>query len=463
MSSEYWTTIGAIAQVFDGPHATPKKIDTGPYFLSISSLDGGRLDLSKSAHVGPEDFAKWTKRVTPEAGDVLFSYETRLGEAALMPENVVACLGRRMGLLRPDRSKVLPDYLLYAYLSPAFQQTIKEKTIHGATVERIALKELPSFSIWIPPLDEQKKIVSILRSIDAKSGLNTQTNQTLEQVAQALFKSWFVDFDPVIDNALAAGNAIPEALAERAAMRQALFANEVDSTTNNAPARLPEATRALFPDSFEEHLEFGWIPVGWDAAPLGNYVTVKRGGSPRPIKDFVVPAGYPWTKIADATANDNPFIFKTKEFIKEEGLKKTVYLKSGTLILSNSATPGLPRFLALDACIHDGWLHFPEKSHFTDSYLYHLFLMIREHLVSQGNGSVFTNLKTDILREQLVLVPSLEVIEKFDDTAAEVLSTVKANSKQSEALANLRDTLLSKLLSGELALPEANDAEEIED
>jgi type I restriction enzyme S subunit len=150
--SDYWTVIGEIAEVFDGPHATPNKIDEGPYFLSISSLENGALDLSKSAHLSEEDFIKWTKRVTPQAGDVLFSYETRLGDAALMPPNVIACLGRRMGLLRPNENKVIPEYLLYAYLSPSFQEIIRAKTIHGATVERISLTEMPSFPIRIPPM-----------------------------------------------------------------------------------------------------------------------------------------------------------------------------------------------------------------------------------------------------------------------------------------------------------------------
>lgn len=146
------TTIGRIAEIYDGPHATPKKLEQGPYFLSISSLDKGRLDLSKSCSLSEEDFKKWTKRVTPKEGDLLFSYETRLGEAALMPAGLRACLGRRMGLLRLNKERVTPEYALYAFLSPAFQQTIRANTITGATVDRIALNEMPEFPIRIPPL-----------------------------------------------------------------------------------------------------------------------------------------------------------------------------------------------------------------------------------------------------------------------------------------------------------------------
>ena len=189
------TTIGEIAEIFDGPHATPHKTETGPYFLSISSLKKGRLDLSKSAHLSEADFKKWTKRVTPKKGDLLFSYETRLGEAALMPDGIGACLGRRMGLLRPKKDKVIPEYLLYAYLSPAFQQTIIANTIRGATVLRLALNEFPDFSIRIPCIEEQKKVASLLQVIDAKIACNNRINAELDAMAKTLYDYWFVQFD----------------------------------------------------------------------------------------------------------------------------------------------------------------------------------------------------------------------------------------------------------------------------
>ncbi|MEF1290085.1 restriction endonuclease subunit S [Vibrio sp. M260118] len=299
--------------------------------------------------------------------------------------------------------------------------------ITGAVQPKLNKANLDKIEIPIPPLEDRLKLNGILNSFRDKVRLNNRTNRTLEEMAQAIFKSWFVDFDPV-----------------KAKMNGEL------------PDGMDAATASLFPEKLVDS-ELGLIPEGWEAKPLGDYLTIKRGGSPRPIKEFIVPDGYPWTKIADATANDNPYIFKTKEFIKEEGLKKTVYLKKGTLILSNSATPGLPRFLELDACIHDGWLHFPEKKHFTDSYLYQLFLHIRKHLVSQGNGSVFTNLKTDILRNQVVLVPPKELVDTYEKHAGKFLETVKAKSIESNQLAQLRDTLLPKLLSGEIDLEAATE------
>ena len=129
--------------IYDGPHATPKKVESGPIFLGISNLSNGRLDLSNTDHLSEEDFLKWTRRVTPRENDVVFSYETRLGEAALLPPEIKCCLGRRMALMRPDISKVDPQFLLYSYLSPDFQGTIQARTIYGSTVNRIALVEFP--------------------------------------------------------------------------------------------------------------------------------------------------------------------------------------------------------------------------------------------------------------------------------------------------------------------------------
>ncbi|MFJ6437536.1 restriction endonuclease subunit S [Streptomyces sp. NPDC091416] len=186
MSEWIETTVGDVATVFDGPHATPKKIEEGPWFLSISSLNKGRLNLAESAHVSEEDFRQWTRRVTPREGDVLFSYETRLGEAAAMPPKVQACLGRRMGLLRPKPGRVDPRFLLYAYLGPEFQETIAARTIHGATVDRIPLATMPTWPIHLPKLADQRAIVSVLGALDDKIEVNERITGTAEALALAL-------------------------------------------------------------------------------------------------------------------------------------------------------------------------------------------------------------------------------------------------------------------------------------
>ncbi len=179
-------TIGSIASVWDGPHATPKKTASGPWYLSISSLQAGRLDLGESAHIAECDFPVWTRRIQPQDGDLLFSYETRLGEAAVMPKGVRACLGRRMGILRPNREIVDPYFLLYAYLGPAFQETIRQKTIRGATVDRLPISEIGEWEISIPPLPEQQAIAEVLGALDDKIEANRATSSIAEDLARSI-------------------------------------------------------------------------------------------------------------------------------------------------------------------------------------------------------------------------------------------------------------------------------------
>ena len=191
------------------------------------------------------------------------------------------------------------------------------------------------------------------------------------------------------------------------------------------------------------------VPKTWINGVLGDFVEIKRGGSPRPIQNFLSDSGFHWLKISDATGISSPFINEIKEYIIEAGLKKTVYLKSGSLVLSNSATPGLPKILDIDTCIHDGWLYFP-SSKFSIEYLYLYFKHIRDNLISLGNGSVFTNLKTDILKNYPTYLPTEDVLKKFDGLVQPIFSMILSKTREIKRLAEIRDTLLPKLMSGEL-------------
>lgn len=216
-------------------------------------------------------------------------------------------------------------------------------------------------------------------------------NENLEQQAQAIFKSWFIDFEP-----------------------------------------------------------FGGVmPADWQINKLGYFVEIKRGGSPRPIQNYLSDTGYRWLKISDVTSLDSPYILEIKEHIKESGLNKTVMLKQGSLVLSNSATPGIPKILDVDSCIHDGWLYFP-KSVLSNEFLYLLFKIIRNDLIMLGNGSVFTNLKTDILRQFEICMPSSNILVNFQTIISPLFDKMKNIARENQHLSVLRDTLLPKLMSGEI-------------
>lgn len=181
------TTLSGIGEIFDGPHATPKRLTSGSKtFLNISSLNQGRLDLDQSDWISDDEFTKWTRRVTPQPGDLLFSYETRLGEAALMPTGIDACLGRRMALLRPDTTVVDSQFLLYFWMSPYFKQLINQRAIHGATVDRIPLSELGDWPVTLPTLKDQHAIAEVLGALDDKIAANSCAMSTVFNLCLSL-------------------------------------------------------------------------------------------------------------------------------------------------------------------------------------------------------------------------------------------------------------------------------------
>lgn len=300
-----------------------------------------------------------------------------------------------------DPQKVNPKILKYYTHSQEYYNWVKSFDT-GGTRGNINAKTFGDMPISLPKRSVQDKIVGILSALDSKIENNNKINANLEAQAQALFKSWFVDFTPFKDQPF------------------------VDS-------------------------ELGPIPQGWKVGKLGDYVEIKRGGSPRPIQKFLTSQGLNWLKISDATSTQSPFIFNIKEKIIINGLKKTVFLKAGSLVLSNSATPCIPKFLSIDSCIHDGWLYFPH-SQLPKNYLYLFFKLMRNNLVSKANGSVFLNLKTDIVKNQVFAFSGEEIYNSFDKIIAPLFKEIENLTYETFQLSALRDTLLPKLMSGEIKL-----------
>jgi type I restriction enzyme S subunit len=172
----------------------------------------------------------------------------------------------------------------------------------------------------------------------------------------------------------------------------------------------------------------------WKEYKIGDVCKIKRGASPRPIQQFISNKGMPWVKIADATATDSMFLDSTKEYIKEEGISKSVTVMPGTLIVSNSATPGLPKVIRIKACVHDGWLIISDFKGVHRDFMYYKFVDIRRYLSNQANGSVFQNLKTDIVREFSIKIPSLKTQEEIVSILKSLDDKIEVNRKINENL-----------------------------
>lgn len=179
----------------------------------------------------------------------------------------------------------------------------------------------------------------------------------------------------------------------------------------------------------------------WNKRKFSEFCDITRGGSPRPIQDFIATLGTPWVKIADATDDQSRYITKTKEFIKPEGELRSRVVFPGDLIVSNSATPGIPRFMKIRACIHDGWLLIRNITGIDELFLYYLLINERETLIMQGNGSIFVNLKTDILKNHIVSIPPLPEQKAIAGVLSSLDDKIDLLHQQNKTLETMAETL----------------------
>lgn len=384
-------TISEIGIVVGGATPSTKKAENydGGTIAWITPKDlstfKGRYISNGERNITERGLKSCSTQLLPK-NTILFSSRAPIGYVAIAQNEVCTNQGFKSVIPNSDTDPLFLFYLL------KYNKDKIENLGSGTTFKEVSGNTMKSIKVKVPcEYEEQKKIASILGALDDKIEENERINNNLEQQAMALFKSWFIDYEP-----------------------------------------------------FDRQ-----VPTTWTNGVLGDFVEIKRGGSPRPIQNFLSDSGLHWLKISDATGINSPFINKIKEYIIEEGLKKTVFLKTGSLVLSNSATPGLPKILDIDTCIHDGWLYFP-SSKFSNEYLYLYFKHIRNNLIALGNGSVFTNLKTDILKNYPTNLPTDEVLYEFDEIIKPIFFMILSKTRESKRLTEIRDTLLPRLITGEL-------------
>ncbi len=389
------TTIGEIAEVYDGPHATPPKTQSGPWFLSISSLDNGRLNLAESAHISEADFERWTRRVTPREGDVLFSYETRLGEAALMPAGLRACLGRRMGLLRPKPDRVDSRFLLYAYLGPEFQEVIRQRAVHGATVDRIPLTELPNWPISIPSLREQRAIAAVLGALDDKIAVNERIARTSLDLADAHFE-------------LVARN------------------------------------------------------LAYSSETFGSVAEVFGGGTPRTSEPAYWDGSIAWATPSDVTGLSAPYLFTTARKITEKGLAECAsqLYPPGSIFMTSRATIGAFAVPQVPTAVNQGFIVVIPRQPEMRWWLFHEMRSRVDEMRSLANGSTFLELSRKNFKAMRVRLAEPDVIARFSAQVDPLHKRAAKCVEESHVLAELRDTLLPKLMSGEIRVRDAEKAVE---
>ena len=271
--------------------------------------------------------------------------------------------------------------------------------------------EIPDYT-----LEQQNRIAETLLKIEQKVLLNRAINHNLEAMAKQLYDYWFVQFD---------------------------FPNGEGKPYKSSGGEM------VWNDIVKRN-----IPKLWEVKKLQEICIVKRGASPRPIDFFMDESheGMPWVKISDATSVQSPFMTSIKEHIINDGISKSVKVVPETLIVSNSATPGIPKFIQIEACVHDGWLVLTEYKQTYKYYLYYTIYMLRQKLLHIASGSIFKNLKTDYLKETLCIIPNKQTLLEFHLRVDNIMKQILILQEENENLIKQRDELLPLLMNGQVSV-----------
>lgn len=427
-----------IAEVVDSRHKTPSYSDSGFPMVRAVDIKGGALNLEGTNKVSEEVYNDFSRGRNPEAGDIIISRVGHYcGAFSYVNSNEKFCLGQNTAFILPK--EIDSQFLYYQLVSPIIKIQI-EKYAVGAAQKTISLKSIRQFKIKTPPLAEQKAIAHILGSLDDKIELNRQMNETLEAMAQALFKSWFVDFDPVIDNALAAGNTIPDEFIERAEQRKAIEKKNNSDIQN------------LFPDEFDFTEEMGWIPKGWGVKSLDEVADYLNGLALQKYRPEDIDDNYlPIVKIAQLREGLPNHDEKASINIKPEYI-----IDNGDVIFSWSGSLLVDVWCGGKAALNQHLFKVTSDKYPKWFYLnYTKHHLVEFQRIATDKAVTMGHIKRGHLKEALCVIPENGVDDNIFAVFEGILNKQIRLRIESQTLAKLRDTLLPKLMSGELRIPDS--------
>ncbi len=417
---------------------------------SLNVVDG-QLDLSSVKRI-----SKLASDELPRSklfvNDILLTYTgSKLGGTALIDANDKYHLAPnvcRLRALDPDDS-----YFIYVFLRSGVFANLLNIFKVGTGQPTVPMKNIRKIPIPWPSQKERRDIGQSFSYLTNKIELNRQINTTLESMAQALFKSWFVDFDPVIDNALAAGNPIPDELSARAERRKSLRENLA-----NPHLPLPADIQQLFPNSFVFTEEMGWVPEGWGIVAMSDLCeSVQNGSTPKRMEEaYWIGGTINWFKTGEL---GDSVLLASEEKITEEGLKKSSckLWEKGTVLIAIYAAPTVGRLgiLTESAASNQACSALIPKPEVGPYYIYSCLREARDWLNTVAVGAAQQNISKAVVESVPALKVNTELLEQFNLIQKAFWKEIELLSRQIETLVSLRDKLLPKLLSGQLQIPEA--------
>jgi len=437
-------------KVADGTHDSPKQTSNGKLLVTSKNVKDGRLLLDSAYFISDEDYAEINRRSKVDQWDLLLTMIGTVGETCIVSQSDPIFAIKNVGLLKCG-TELRAKWLYYLLRSPQGQQLIEQRK-KGSTQQYISLTEIRNFPVSYPSNElEMQGAVSVLSLLDDRITLLRETNATLEAIAQALFKSWFVDFDPV--RAKAEGRARQDG--ERSGQPRMPQASdlprpgaEAGAEAQGQPEYMDAATAALFPDSFEES-ELGLVPKGWTVRSLDSIADYLNGLALQkfpPSEDSWLPV----IKIAQLRKGDTIGADRAGRNIKPEYV-----IQNGDVLFSWSGSLEVVIWCGGEGALNQHL--FKVTSAEFPKWFYYLWT--RHHLpafqqIAASKATTMGHIQRKHLTEAKVLVPPAEVIQRLGTRIEPLVERWLANAEQAQTLTQLRDTLLPRLISGQLRLPE---------
>jgi type I restriction enzyme S subunit len=354
-----------------------------------------------------------------------------LGIPARIPDDGRLYLhNQRLGkvvLKRPDLADL--DYLYYVFLSRDFNDELVASST-GTKIVHTAPSRIEAFRFRLPPLDVQRSIASLLKALDEKIESNRTINVAVETLAAGLFRSWLVDFEPVI--------------AKRDGQR---------------PVGVPAEAIDLFASHFEES-ELGPIPQGWRPSTIGAEVTVVGGSTPSTNEPRFWNGDVCWVTPRDLSRLDDPVVLDTERHITQEGLEQisSGLLPVGTVLLSSRAPIGYIAIAEVPVAVNQGFIAMKCDKQLSSHFVVNWVQENLNEVLSRAGGTTFAEISKAAFRPIPLVVPPPEVLEVFDQVIAPLHAMRVANVRESRSLAELRATLIGPLVSGDLCFKTAEKA-----
>lgn len=431
------TTVGEVAhRITKG--ATPttvggRFVESGISFVKVESItDDGRFHPAKFAFID-EETNRLLERSALQEDDVLFTIAGTIGRVAKVDASVLpANTNQAVAIIRPNRAVVDPRFLYFALRDIQRIQHAHTRVVQSVQAN-FSLSELSSIEIPLPSKTEQRAIAHILGTLDDKIDNLRRQNETLEAMARALFKAWFVDFEPV-----------------RAKM-------EVRWRRGESLPGLPAHLYDLFPDRLVDS-ELGEIPLGWDVKAIGDLADVVGGSTPRTERSEYWEGGtHHWVTPKDLSGLSMPVLLDTERKITDAGLAQisSGLLPKGTVLLSSRAPIGYLAIAEVPVAVNQGFIAMKPRPGTSNLFLLRWASAANDEIVSHANGSTFLEISKASFRPIPVVVPNSPVMEAFDHVSRPWYLKVVAHERESRTLATLRNTLLPKLIAGELRIADA--------